>query len=190
VSWRAGIVVALASSACSQVFGLATPIVIDGPPPDRPIDVPTDIYTCTPVNLSCLDATVAFMCAGECWVGCRQTGLTWLQAGQRCSLWGGALARFGSSSEQDCALAMFAPQGPTWIGLSQKPGQLIPKDGWIWEHDIPLTFVRWGPAEPDDADGSESDHQEQCAVMDANGAWSDVDCGGGSGAPGFMCRRP
>ena len=66
--------------------------------------------------------------------------------------------------------AMTARQEPTfwWIGAVQPVAVTTPLEGWIWMNGEPVDVALWNmPYEPNDGEGTETDHQEQFSFIDS-----------------------
>jgi hypothetical protein len=116
-------------------------------------------------------------CGTACWVGCTDgTPITESAARDSCTSWGGTLGSFASGTELDCVRAAIARGSAMWIGLEQAPGATTPQAGWSWISGAALDFTDWASGQPNDGDGSETDHAEQCAYSSTQTTWQDTPC--------------
>ena len=148
----------------------------DAPMSDAPMsDAPAG---CSTTGLVCPNGQKVMMsCGTACWVGCTNgTPVTEPTARANCATWGGVLGSFGDSIEQDCVRAAIAPGSAMWIGLEQAPNQATPRDGWGWISGDALSYIDWASGQPNDGDGSELDHLEQCAYSTTQVTWQDTTC--------------
>ncbi|KAL2099694.1 hypothetical protein ACEWY4_004088 [Coilia grayii] len=67
-----------------------------------------------------------------------------------------------------------------WIGLRMFG---VAGGQYLWVDGSPVTYVHWGPGEPNDANG-----EEQCVQMRRHpGDWNDVNCG--RATAGYVCKK-
>jgi hypothetical protein len=181
--------------ACEFVPGVLPDASVN-PSADAPLDAGLDTppdpdgNTCSNAGLTCTTGMLwTFSCGGGCWVGCKES-TTHADAKARCIAWGGELARITDQATQDCVNGMFQTSTARWLGLEQAAAQTSPSAGWSWGGDgLALPFTTgWSGGQPNDGDGDESDHLEQCVYMsNPSGAWHDTPCTSPSGA--FACTR-
>jgi hypothetical protein len=151
----------------------------DARPSDAGIDSPP--LACTAANLPCASTALVMPCGSTCFAACLDTGPQPAGAAQ-CAAWPGALARIDSTANQNCANNI---ANDAWIGLVQDPQATTPLDGWRWTVGGAMTYVNWGPSDPDDQDDIE-DGTEQCAISSV-GTWIDEPC---NAAKITLCSRP
>ena len=132
------------------------------------------------------------MCNGACWVKCTQYGVAVPSQGAAalsCANWGGKLAPIRDQGDQDCVSQMLFPGQSHWIGFEQSGAAALLTEGWTWNSDgIVPTFTHWGAGQPNDANGNENDHAEQCATMNTAGDWHDTPCDDNNSYR-FSCRK-
>jgi len=156
-------------------------------------DVPTDepMIACSTTGLACPNSVVVAMvvCNGACWAKCQSTSqIDFYAADAACTSWGGKLAPIRDAADQACVSQMVWPGDAHWIGLEQSYSAVETYRGWSWNGDnMQLAFAAWDSGQPDDINGNENDHAEQCAMMSTIGAWHDVPCSGTLYR--FSCRR-
>ena len=63
---------------------------------------------------------------------------------------GGYLAAVNDEAENNWLANTFAPLANAWIGLYQPPGTGEPAEGWEWISGEPVTFLNWGPGQPNE----------------------------------------
>ena len=180
----------------------------DAPPPgiDGAIDAPRSdsmvimadaavdgpfTSTCSGIGLTCAGSVVAVMCNGGCWAKCTSSVAIVNQAAAAgaCATWGGELAPIRNQGDQDCVANTLFPQQAPWIGFEQSGTATTLTTGWTWNSDgIAPVYTHWGSGQPNDSNGNENDHAEQCAFMNTAGDWHDTSCGDG-GLFRFSCRR-
>ncbi|HEX5059528.1 MAG TPA: C-type lectin domain-containing protein [Kofleriaceae bacterium] len=160
-------------------------VIVDAPP-DSSLPPPP----CSTTGLICVGTTVAMNCNGACWVGCTQTANVPNQdhAVTACTAWGGKLAPIRTQADQNCVEQIF--QGElNWIGFEQSSTATSLTTGWTWNSDgLTPTYTHWAAGQPNDVNGNENDHAEQCAFMDDNGTWGDSQCGNAAYFR-FSCRK-
>ncbi|XP_067232917.1 C-type mannose receptor 2-like [Chanodichthys erythropterus] len=67
-----------------------------------------------------------------------------------------------------------------WIGMRMFG---VAGGEYLWTDLSPVTYVHWGPGEPNDANG-----EEQCVQMNRHpGSWNDANCGRASA--GYVCKK-
>lgn len=125
------------------------------------------------------------VCNGACWVRCGATRVAASNAAAACVAWGGYLGEVNVEQDQPCAANLTRAEA-AWIGLVQDPAATSPAMGWSWNAMRPVTVARWEAGVPDDNRDGENG-SEQCAYMQTNGTWDDVEC---SRLLAFLCRRP
>src|SRR6188768_3642559 len=116
-------------------FGVAVPSKVEDV--DAAIDA-SDV--CSTAGLQCAQPGVTIACGDACWVGCRETTV-YAVAKQRCTDWGGELARLDSDAEQQCVNTTFAGSA-RWLGLEQATTTVL-LDGWAWGGTVAATYVNW-----------------------------------------------
>jgi hypothetical protein len=164
------------AAGCRGLFGLDDPL--PGDLGDAAIDTaPIDaIPTCGVQGLTCSGNAVAYQCADTCWVGCSES-LPHNTASTRCTQWGGRLAPFESSSDQQCFRDYIQPSDDAWTGLEQMTGAASPAAGWSWNGDgLATPFLNWGSGQPDDGDANEDGAQQCAQILDGTNKWQDVPC--------------
>jgi len=148
--------------------------------------------SCTTSGLICAGQPVALMCNGACWVKCTQIGVSvpnQAAAAVSCASWGGTLAPIRNQGDQDCVEQTLFPSQAHWIGFEQPTSATSVSEGWTWNSDgVTPTFFHWGSGQPNDTNGNENDHAEQCASMNTSGDWHDTPCDDG-GFYRFSCRK-
>ena len=160
------------------------------PPADTMIDAPPGV-TCSTSGLTCAGQTMAAICNGTCWVKCTSAApiAGQLMADIACTAWGGKLAPIRSAADQQCVVGVLFPDQAHWIGLEQSSIATTVATDWTWNGDgVAITFTGWGNGQPNDLNGNENDHAEQCAFINNVGDWHDEDCGNG-GLYRFSCRK-
>jgi len=182
ITWarRAAILAALAS--CGRInFDRSR----DGSPLDdaRPADAGIDgpPLACSAASLTCPAGAFVMPCGSTCFAACLDSGSQAFGAA-KCAAWPGTLARIDSAADQDCANQI---ANDAWIGLVQDSPASTPQSSWKWLVGGPMTYVNWGPTDPDDQDGVE-DNTEQCAISSV-GAWIDEPC---NAVKITLCSRP
>lgn len=102
---------------------------------------------------------------------------TWGEAGERCRLWGGALAS-PDSPEEDAFVAEQVV-ADTWIGLNDRAVEGV----WVWDaNGEEADWDRWAAAQPDDFGGN-----EDCVEWRVDGGgWNDRPC---DDLRAFLCER-
>lgn len=156
-------------------------------PPDAALDAAAP--TCSTAGLSCPGGQAVLIagCGDACWVGCTNgTPITEPQARANCVTWGGTLGAFASATELACVRAAISPGSAMWIGLEQAPGAATPQGGWSWISGDALGFTAWAAGQPNDGDGGEADHAEQCAYSSTQTTWQDASCSDAFAR--FACR--
>ncbi|HEY5922768.1 MAG TPA: C-type lectin domain-containing protein [Kofleriaceae bacterium] len=157
---------------------------------DAPGDGPT-AGTCSTGGFVCTGTAVAITCNGSCWVKCQTTVPV---AGQNvaavaCAGWGGSLAPIRNTADQACVAQMLFPSQAHWIGLEQDSTASLVTAGWTWNgNGVAISYDNWGNGQPNDANGTEPDHAEQCAFMNTAGDWHDTSCTD-NGLYRFSCRK-
>jgi len=153
------------------------------------IDAPPE---CSSSGLVCAGVPSAVMCNGACWVKCTQIGVAVPNQGAAalsCASWGGKLAPIRDQGDQDCVAQMLFPGQSHWIGFEQSSTATSLTAGWTWNSDgIAPTYTHWGAGQPNDTDGDETDHSEQCATMNTAGDWHDTPCDDNNSYR-FSCRK-
>lgn len=162
----------------------------DGPPIDAPVDMkpPADARVCPAAPATC----TAFSCASStsCYYICG-TATTGKQSysgatGSCVNAGVGCIVTVNDQAENNCIAAATLPSFPSalvWLGYEQASNGSEPGGGWSWRCGTStFTAGNWGMFEPND-DGS----GEDCALMNAGGAWLD---GGCSGTARFVCELP
>jgi hypothetical protein len=159
------------------------------PPVDAAIDAvdaspDAAVLLCATTGLSCGGTATTFLCGGHCWVKCT-ANVGFVQASQACAGWMGALGAIETMAEQGCVEQRVSDN--IWIGLRQDDAATAPAQGWNWNTPAtPVVFTHWQAGGiPDDADGREN-RNEQCAKMQGDGTWDDIQCGT---ALDFLCER-
>ena len=152
---------------------------------------PPNPVTCNPTGLPCVGTATAIACNGGCWVKCVSAGPITNQfaAATACTTWGGKLAPLKSTSDHTCAVMTIFSGQAFWIGLEQASTATQVDTQWTWNSDgVAITFDAWGMGQPNDLNGNENDHAEQCAFINTDGDWHDEACTNG-GLYRFLCRR-
>jgi hypothetical protein len=157
-------------------------------------DAPTDgpiVSTCGTANFTCAGSAVAINCNGGCWIKCTQGAPIANQAAAAtaCANWGGKLAPLRTQADENCVAQTLFPSQAHWIGLEQAGNASSVAGSWTWNSDgMALSFTGWGTGQPNDINGNENDHAEQCAFMNTSGDWHDTPCSDG-GLYRFSCRQ-
>ena len=157
---------------------------------DAPIDGPSTV-SCTTSGLVCPGTATAVMCNSACWVKCQTTLAIPSQnvAAVACNGWGGSLAPIRNAGDQACVEQTLFPSQAHWIGFEQASTASSVTANWTWNSDgVAVMYTGWGAGQPNDSNGNEIDHAEQCAFMNTAGDWHDSPCSDG-GLYRFSCRR-
>ena len=161
--------------------------VTDGAADGARID---DAGRCTSLEPACGGTVVPFQCGARCYALCTGPEI-WDSARSRCQGVVADLASIGDIAEDTCVKVALADNaaGSTWIGLAQEIVAITPDQGWSWTDGSVYTPFGWRalPQQPNDTDGNESDHQEQCGYIDLEG-WADRNCVVNSFP--FVCEAP
>jgi hypothetical protein len=64
--------------------------------------------------------------------------------------------------------------GRYYIGMVQDPIERAPAAGWIHADGTPVATALWMAGEPNDGNGTETDHLEQAGVVTSGGTFNDV----------------
>lgn len=161
-----------------------TMVVVDAPPDGSTIP-------CSTTGLPCAGTPQAAICNGDCWVKCTLPNVLPNQdaAQNACTTWGGKLAPIRSQADQDCVEQTLFPGQASWIGFEQSTMATTPSNGWTWNSDgVGVNYTHWDTGQPNDANGNENDHAEQCAFMTNAGFWQDSQCGNAAFAR-FACTK-
>jgi len=78
------------------------------------------------------------------------------------------LAVAATRDELDVLVATLVAKGVDrwWIGAVQPAAVTAPIDGWLWMTGEPVSAALWDlPLEPNDGQGTETDHEEQFAII-------------------------
>lgn len=86
---------------------------------------------------------------------------TWEQAKTRCAASGGQLLQIAGPAENDFVHGTLS--AAAWLGATDRAVE------GTWEG---ATWFNWGPGQPDNS------NDEDCASVQASGAWNDLPCGG------------
>jgi len=175
------VLVLVLATGCRSLFGFDDPLPGDlgdaAGGGDVPADVPIDtVAKCNTTGLTCSGNTVAYQCGETCWVGCSES-LTNTTATARCTQWGGKLAPFVASTDQQCFRDFIQPADDAWTGLVQMTGAASAAAGWSWNGDgLATPFLNWASGQPDDGDMNEDDTQQCAQILDGTNKWLDVAC--------------
>lgn len=144
--------------------------------------------SCSAISPPCSSGLYVLSCQGKCFALCQAVN-AWDDAEVACEMAGAHLASIPTPDINGCVTQLLTLSGEpmAWVGLYQNDAAGFPITGWHWFDGAIFSSFGWdGPAgEPNDADGSEADHLEQCGY--SAGAWGDQPCT--RGLP-FVCWGP
>jgi hypothetical protein len=155
---------------------------------DAPSPIADATATCGSLFPPCAGGVFVLSCNNTCFALCDESR-SWDDAETLCGTVGGHLAGIPSTAANSCVdqVMSLAAVPRAWIGLRQNDGAAFPIAGWHWIDGSSFSTFGWdtGSGQPDDADGDEADHSEQCGFT--TGMWADEPCA--STFP-FVCSAP
>jgi len=105
---------------------------------------------------------------------------SWPEAEAQAVCLSGHLVTINDEAEEDWVWAQFSAYGGVerglWNGLTDTSSESM----WVWASGEPVSYVSWGPGEPNDCGG------EDYAIMIGRRFWNDVTASGDGGCGGYF----